>query len=513
MKMDRGRSRSPRRDRGDRKERKTKRGPPEKRVFVSNLPFDMKWQEVKDLFRKEVGEVSYVELFDDESGKPRGAGVMEFNTVELTKKAIDKMHRYEFKGRKIVVKEDFDVERDKCGRIITSSSSRRDDRMERGGGGGGGGGGGSGLMDRSRGADEGGHGYTYGLSPQFLDSLNINCPIHNRIFVANLDYKVDEKKLKEVFRIAGKVLGVELSRDKDGKSRGFATVVYDHPVESVQAISMFNNQQLFDRKMNVRFDKVPDEDPPTNLNRLPDGLRNIGMGLGQDGMPLLDVRANLPSPSDSGSNNIGNNNMGNMVTGLGNNSSSMLNNVGNQMNNANNANVGQQALQTALATIMAMGMGGNNTNNMANNSNSMSDNGMGNMNIKSEFGNKMDFGNNSGSSSMGLGMGGGNMDRMGSAGPGLLDLPSSMSGMSGMSGSSSSFGGFGGSMSGSGMSGGGMLGGGMQGGGFKSERRSDAILVRNLPLDCTWQMLKDKFYTVGDIKYAEMKDRGVGVIR
>merc|ERR1711963_600543 len=157
--------------------------------------------------------------------------------------------------------------------------------------------------------------------------------------------------------------------------------------------------------------------------------------------------------------------------------------------------------------------GGNNTNNMANNSNSMSDNGMGNMNIKSEFGNKMDFGNNSGSSSMGLGVGGGNMDRMGSAGPGLLDLPSSMSGMSGMSGSSSSFGGFGGSMSGSGMSGGGMLGGGMQGGGFKSERRSDAILVRNLPLDCTWQMLKDKFYTVGDIKYAEMKDRGVGVIR
>merc|ERR1719312_2087624 len=84
---------------------------------------------------------------------------------------------------------------------------------------------------------------------------------------------------------------------------------------------------------------------------------------------------------------------------------------------------------------------------------------------------------------MGLGMGGGggNMDRMGSAGPGLLDLPSSMSGM--------------------------------QGGGFKSERRSDAILVRNLPLDCTWQMLKDKFYSVGDIKYAEMKDRGVGVIR
>ena len=44
-------------------------------------------------------------------------------------------------------------------------------------------------------------------------------------------------------------------------------------------------------------------------------------------------------------------------------------------------------------------------------------------------------------------------------------------------------------------------------------RRSDAIIGRNLSMDCTWQMLKDRFGHVGDIKYAEMKDRGVGVIR
>ena len=53
--------------------------------------------------------------------------------------------------------------------------------------------------------------------------------------------------LSQVFRLAGRVVGVELQRDKEGKSRGFAVVVYDHPVEAVQAISMLNNQQLFDR--------------------------------------------------------------------------------------------------------------------------------------------------------------------------------------------------------------------------------------------------------------------------
>ena len=517
--MDRGRSRSPRRDRRDdngMRERKTRKGPPERRVFVSNLPFEMKWQEVKDLFRKEVGEVAYVELFDDENGKPRGAGVMEFNTVELTKHAIDKMHRYEFKGRKIVVKEDFDVDRDRCGRIIAGSGSdgpsqrdrseRRHD-MGRGGGGGGGGGGMGGDLGNQ------GHGYTYGLSPQFLDSLNITGAIHNRIFVANLDYKVDEKKLKEVFRIAGKVLGVELSRDKEGKSRGFAVVVYDHPVESVQAISMFNNQQLYDRKINVRFDKVPEEDPPSNLSRLPDGLRGIGMGLGQDGMPLQDVRANLPSPGDnssSGNTSGGGGGLSAMTTGMGNSNSNNLMGSSNQMNTANN--VGTAALQAALATIMGMGNnmgGGNNMGMSGNNSNNTSmsnDHGHGNNMNKPDFGGHGGHGAGN-ANTFSSGMGGSGMARMGSMGS-LDNMGAGMSAMSNNMG--------GGMTGGASTSMGGGWGAGMTGGGSgmgNMGRRSDAIIVRNLGMDCTWQMLKDRFSHVGDIKYAEMKDRGVGVIR
>lgn len=56
---------------------------------------------------------------------------------------------------------------------------------------------------------------------------------------------MDKKKLKEVFKLAGRIVGVEVSVDKDGRSRGFAVVEYDHPVEAVQAISMFHNQVLY----------------------------------------------------------------------------------------------------------------------------------------------------------------------------------------------------------------------------------------------------------------------------
>merc|ERR1719266_626665 len=41
----------------------------------------------------------------------------------------------------------------------------------------------------------------------------------------------------------------------------------------------------------------------------------------------------------------------------------------------------------------------------------------------------------------------------------------------------------------------------------------DTIIIRNLPLDCNWQVLREGFSHCGDIKYAEMKERGSGLIR
>jgi RNA recognition motif-containing protein len=85
----------------------------------------MKWQDVKDLFRDHVGEVAFVELFNDEKGKPRGCGILEFDTADIAQKAIRKLNRYEIKGRKIVVQEALNEERDKFGYIIKGRESSR----------------------------------------------------------------------------------------------------------------------------------------------------------------------------------------------------------------------------------------------------------------------------------------------------------------------------------------------------------------------------------------------------
>ncbi|XP_050177180.1 heterogeneous nuclear ribonucleoprotein M-like [Myiozetetes cayanensis] len=48
------------------------------RAFITNIPFDVKWQSLKDLVKEKVGEVTYVELLMDAEGKSRVSVLREF---------------------------------------------------------------------------------------------------------------------------------------------------------------------------------------------------------------------------------------------------------------------------------------------------------------------------------------------------------------------------------------------------------------------------------------------------
>lgn len=95
-----------------------------------------------------------------------------------------------FPGRKIVVKEDFDVERDKYGRIITEKDKERGYGGGRGAAGPSGGRSGGGHVERATPQGPVDYGNTYGLSVRFLESLGIDGPLNTRIFVSNLSYDV-----------------------------------------------------------------------------------------------------------------------------------------------------------------------------------------------------------------------------------------------------------------------------------------------------------------------------------
>lgn len=150
------------------------------RVYVSNIPYEFRWQDLKDLFRIEVGDVQFVELFVDDKDKPRGCGIVEFAESSSVKKCLEVMQRFEVKGRKLVIKDDNGNVRDKQGNITKRGvvTNRDEGRFHRD----------SGFnshnasfVGRSVPSDN-----TYGLSPTFLESLRIDLPLSNRVFVANV---------------------------------------------------------------------------------------------------------------------------------------------------------------------------------------------------------------------------------------------------------------------------------------------------------------------------------------
>ncbi|KAM9327697.1 heterogeneous nuclear ribonucleoprotein M-like [Pholidichthys leucotaenia] len=233
--------------------------------------------------KEKVGEVTYVDHLLDAEGKSRGCAFVEFRTEELMKRAVEKVNKHNLNGRPLKVKEDPDG-------VI----AQREFTKSQGGGGHVGTGGMSG-MDRM---GPGPNGPMVSIPPSLMNNPNIPNEIIQGlqagrigcgIFVANLDYKVGWKKLKEVFGIAGVVVRADILEDKDGKSRGMGTVTFEMPIEAVQAVSMFNGQLLFNRTMHVKLDEksLPkDFGTAERTAPLPRGLSGVGLGLGPGGQPI-----------------------------------------------------------------------------------------------------------------------------------------------------------------------------------------------------------------------------------
>ncbi|KAM6180898.1 myelin expression factor 2 isoform 2-T2 [Erethizon dorsatum] len=458
-----------------------KKGPNRNRVFVSNIPYDMKWQAIKDLMREKVGEVTYVELFKDAEGKSRGCGVVEFKDEEFVKKALETMNKYDLSGRPLNIKEDPDGENARRALQRTGGSFPGSHAPEMG----------SGLMN---------------LPPSILNNPNIPPEVISNlqagrlgstIFVANLDFKVGWKKLKEVFSIAGTVKRADIKEDKDGKSRGMGTVTFEQAIEAVQAISMFNGQFLFDRPMHVKMDdkSVPHEDYRSHDSKtpqLPRGLGGIGMGLGPGGQPISASQLNIGGV------------MGNLgPSGIGFGGLEAMNSMGGF------GGVGRmgELYRGAMTSSMER------------------DFGRGDIGINRGFGDS--FGR------LGSAMIGGFAGRIGASNMGPVG--SGISG--GMGGMSSVTGGMGMGLdrvsSGFDRMGPGIgailersidvdrgflpapVGSGMR---ERIGSRGNQIFVRNLPFDLTWQKLKEKFSQCGHVMFAEIKmengkSKGCGTVR
>jgi len=113
-----------------------------KKLYVGNLSYNTTEDQIRELFAQ-AGEVDSVSLITDrETGRAKGFGFVEMNTLEGSKEAIKRFNGFTLDNRNLTVNE----------------ARPREERSGGGGGGYGGGGGRSSYGDRDRSSGGGGRG-------------------------------------------------------------------------------------------------------------------------------------------------------------------------------------------------------------------------------------------------------------------------------------------------------------------------------------------------------------------
>ncbi|KAI9141261.1 hypothetical protein BKA69DRAFT_424795 [Paraphysoderma sedebokerense] len=171
------------------------------RVYVGNLPYTLRWFELKD-FCREAGEVVRAEILMLPNGRSKGCGIVEFRSPDDAKNAIKIFQDREMNGRPIFVRED------------------RED-----------------FLKPSRPVL--GFGRSYGFRPPPRGSFGPppGPPNPCMVFVQNIPYSAHWQNLKDLFRDAGEVVKADVLVFPDsGRSRGVGTVIFETEAAAQNAI-------------------------------------------------------------------------------------------------------------------------------------------------------------------------------------------------------------------------------------------------------------------------------------
>jgi len=248
-----------------------------RQIYVANLPFNIGWQDLKDLFRQatRVGGVIRADVHMGPDGRPKGSGIVVFESPEDARNAIQQFNGYDWQGRMLEVREDRFAQ---GGGMGFGGRGGFGGGMRGGFGGGFGGRGGFGGFG-ARGGFGGGRGGGFAGSPMggpggpgapgfdapsvppnpFTDFATSGTERSETIYVRNLPWSTSNDDLVELFTTIGKVEQAEIQYEPSGRSRGSGVVRFDSADTSDTAIAKFQGYQYGGRPLNLSFVKYTNQ--------------------------------------------------------------------------------------------------------------------------------------------------------------------------------------------------------------------------------------------------------------
>lgn len=189
---------------------------PDCALYIGNLPWSYKWQELKDLC-KEFGDVARADVDSGPDGRSKGFGIVVFTNANDAQACIDGLNETECEGRSLSVR--FDSKAGGGGQPQGGAPQYTS--------GGGGGGGARQSVDKSAGY---------------------------KIYIGNLPWTCAWQGLKDLAKGYGDVLFADVAEEPGGRSRGFGIVSFRTKEDAYGCIDQLNGVDYEGRALLVKED-------------------------------------------------------------------------------------------------------------------------------------------------------------------------------------------------------------------------------------------------------------------
>lgn len=208
-------------------------------LFVGNLPYRVRWQDLKDLFRR-AGTVLRADVSLGPDNRSRGYGTVLLATAEDAGRAIDMLNGYCWQTRVLEVRPDrLGASVDEMGASLATRGTNGQP---------------SGFPSSGNPFDEN----TFGQDVVGGTGMKA-------LFVGNLPFHIQWQDLKDLFRAAGAVARADVTVGPDGRSRGFGTVSFVTEDGAERARRMFDGYEFNGRPLKVHYDKFSPSAAPVPL--------------------------------------------------------------------------------------------------------------------------------------------------------------------------------------------------------------------------------------------------------